>query len=158
MERIINIFIASSAEMKHERLELVDLILDINDEIESSNSKIEPVLWEYMDSSMGVKRKEDEYLGKLQKCQICLVLFWHSLGEYTKEELEFAISSSRNGKYPKKVYVLFKAPDDNITEELETYKKSLAIDYKEIPCLSFNGESDLRKIVIDIIESYTESN
>lgn len=63
-------------------MELVDLIQDLNDELEDIHIKIRPILWEYIDSSMGEIRKEDKYLKRLKECDICLVLFWRTLGEY----------------------------------------------------------------------------
>jgi hypothetical protein len=39
-----NIFIASSSEMKTERLELIDLLVDLNDEYENEGIKFEPVV------------------------------------------------------------------------------------------------------------------
>ena len=75
-----NIFIASSAELKTERLELVDLLLDSNNDTKNVGIQFKPVVWEFMDSSMQEGRKEDEYLVRLKECEICLVLFWKTLG------------------------------------------------------------------------------
>ena len=93
-----NVFIASSAELKTERLELVDLLMDLNDEWVKRGVKFKPVLWEYMDSSMQDGRKEDEYLAKLRTCEICIVMFWRMLGEYTVEELDVAVAEMIVGR------------------------------------------------------------
>ncbi len=53
-----NLFIASSAELRPERLELIDLPEDMED--------FHAVVWESMDSALRAGRKEDEYLQRLQ--------------------------------------------------------------------------------------------
>lgn len=70
-----NIFIASSSELKLERMELVDLMMDLNQNsaFKLRDIKFTPVLWEYMDSSMRSQRKEDEYLMEL--CNVIFVLY-----------------------------------------------------------------------------------
>ena len=148
---IVKVFIASSLELKQERLELVDLMQDMNEELEVHGIKLKPVLWEYMDSSMGVERKEDEYLEKLRQCEICLVLFWRTLGEYTKEELDVAVAEMETGRLPKEVYVLYKIPDDGISQELHIFKQKFPIIYPDIPYFTFERTETLRNISKDIL-------
>jgi hypothetical protein len=145
------IFIASSAELKRERNELVDVIQDLNDEVEGRGTKFKPVLWEYMDSSMGEKRKEDEYLEKLRKCEICIVLFWRSLGEYTVEELNVAVEEMKADRLPKQVYVLFKEPCDGLSKELNKFKESFSMKYSHIHTLKFSDEKLLRTNITNIL-------
>lgn len=147
------VFIASSSELKQERMELVDMIQDMNDELETKNIKIKPVLWEYMDSSMRAERKEDEYLAKLRDCEICIVLFWQILGEYTVEELDVAMEEMRSGRFPKEVHVLFKAPAPNASEELISFKENFYGKYQVNP-ETFNDISSLRKQVEGILHSF----
>lgn len=148
----INIFIASSAELKRERMELVDLTQDMNDYLEGLNIKLKPVLWEYVDSSMRAERKEDEYLVKLRECEICIVLFWQILGEYTVEELDVAVEQMRSGRCPKEVHVLFKAPAPNASGELISFKENFYNKYRLHPEI-FNDISSLRKQVESILTS-----
>ena len=145
------VFIASSAELKNERSELVDLLLDINDELEGESIKFKPELWEFLDSSMRAGRKEDEYLERLRQCEICLVLFWRTLGEYTKEELKVAVEEKEAGRLPEEVYVLYKIPDDGISKELLIFKQEFATRYPNIPSFTFEGIETLRNISEDIL-------
>lgn len=149
----INIFVASSAELKRERMELVDLMQDMNDDLEGLNIKLKPVLWEYMDSSMRAKRKEDEYLVKLRDCEICIVLFWQILGEYTVEELDVAVEEMRSGRYPKEVHVFFKEPAPNASGELISFKEIFYNNYQLHP-ETFNDISSLRKQIEGILHSF----
>ena len=149
--KIIRIFVASSAELKLERMELVDLMQDLNEVYEEKNIKLKPVLWEYMDSSMRAERKEDEYLVELCKCEICIVMFWQTIGEYTVEELDVAVKEMRAGKNPKQVYLLFKENNDNISEELKLFKSSFYNENKQIPSYVFGNSTELRNIVAKIL-------
>lgn len=151
--KTIRVFIASSSELKRERMELVDLTQDMNDDLEGRNIKLKPVLWEYMDSSMRSERKEDEYLVKLRECEICIVLFWQILGEYTVEELDVAIEEMRSGRCPREVHVLFKAPAPNASEELISFKENFYGKY-QVNSETFNDISSLRKQVEGILHSF----
>ena len=151
--KTFKIFVASSSELKRERMELVDLMQDMNDEFEEQNIKLKPVLWEYMDSSMRAERKEDEYLVKLRECEICIVLFWQILGEYTVEELDVAIKEMQSGGHPKEVHVFFKEPAENASEELISFKKDFYNKYKLHSNTFYNAES-LRERVEDILQKY----
>ena len=142
-----NIFIASSAELRTERLELVDLLLDLNNDTKNVGHQFKPVVWEFMDSSMQEGRKEDEYLVRLKECEICLVLFWKTLGEYTVEELDVAGKEMYAGRLPKKVLVLFKEPSDGISPELLAFKDSYSKKYSDIPSRIFTDMKSLKDIV-----------
>ena len=151
----IDVFIASSAELKSERMELVDLMQDLNDELETKGVKFKPVLWEYMDSSMRAGRKEDEYLVKLRECEICIVLFWRTLGEYTVEELDVAVAEMQAGRYPKEVHVFFKEPAENASEELVSFKENLYDKYHLNP-ETFTDISSLRKQVEGVLHTFID--
>ena len=140
------IFIASSSEMRTERLEIIDLLVDLNDEYEDLGIKFEPVVWEFMDSSMRENRKEDDYLREMVKCQICIVMFWRTLGEYTVEEFEIALKEMQANKDIKAVYLLFKEPDEEITAELSIFKNMCQTSYHVIS-YSFRSIAELRRLV-----------
>lgn len=151
--KTIRAFIASSSELKCVRMELVDLMQDMNDDLEERNIKLKPVLWEYMDSSMRSERKEDEYLVKLRECEICIVLFWQILGEYTVEELNVAVLEMKNGRFPKEVHVLFKEPAENASEELISFKKGFSYTYA-LDQIVFENAKILRKQVEKLLTDY----
>ena len=154
MKQTINIFIASSAELKRERMVCVDLLMDMNQEPENKarSVKYEPVLWEYMDSSMTAKRKEDEYLDELRKSDVCIVLFWKTLGEYTVEELDVAVAEMQAGRKPRHVYVLFKEPAEDMTDELRDFKTHFKENYPGIPQYSYSTIKELQTKIEAILE------
>ena len=147
--KTIKVFIASSSEMRTERLEIVDLLMDLNDKYEDMGVRFEPVKWEYMDSSMRETRKEDDYLKEMVKCQICIVMFWQTLGEYTLEEFEVALTELQANKNIKAVYLLFKEPDDEISAELSGFKKICKNSYHDIT-YCFGSIAELRRLVTNL--------
>lgn len=147
----VKTFIASSAELKRERMELIDLLLDLSDERKDLELKFKPVVWEFMDSSMQEGCKEDEYLCKLKECEICLALFWKTLGEYTVKELEVAVSEMLSGRTPRQVLVLFKEPAVGISSELSTFKESYPKQNPDISFGVFYDESSLRQTVTQFL-------
>ena len=123
--KTIKIFLASSEELKDERLEMTDLVSRLNQTFMGRGIQLELKRWEYLDSSMGDERKQDEYNKVLRECDICLVLFWRKFGSYTAEELDVAYQCHKNKVKPEKIYVFFKNPDDNdVTSELKEFIKS----------------------------------
>ncbi len=123
--KTIKIFLASSEELKDERLEMTDLVSRLNQTFKGRGIQLELKRWEYLDSSMGDERKQDEYNKVLRECDICLVLFWRKFGSYTGEELDVAYQCHKNKVKPEKIYVFFKNPDaDDVTSELKEFIKS----------------------------------
>lgn len=123
--KTIKIFLASSEELKDERLEMTDLVSRLNQTFKGRGIQLELKRWEYLDSSMGDQRKQDEYNNVLRECDICLVLFWRRFGSYTGEELDVAYQCYKNKHKPEKIYVFFKNPDDDdVTTELKEFIKS----------------------------------
>lgn len=140
------VFIASSSEMRHERLVLINLLMDMSD----GRREYDSVVWETMDSAMRIGRKEDEYLRKMRQCEVCITLFWRTLGRYTKEELQDALSEQRSGGRLQKVFVLQKNDGSPMSPELEEYIGSL----KEgdcCPIMTFGNDDELRKLVEKLV-------
>lgn len=154
--RHVHIFIASSSELKQDRFELVDLLADLNqDTFHQQNLSLRSEIWELWDSSMRSERKEDEYLKKLCICDICIVLFWHTLGEYTLEELNVAVKKMQDGQLPKSVYVFFREPTDAISPELAQFMIRFTERYSSIPYFKYKKYRDLRQIVTSILHNET---
>ena len=91
--KTIKVFIASSEELKIERLEFTDMIQQLNRILKLYDIQIEPEKWEYLDSSMGLKHKQEEYNDVLKTCEMCVVLFGRSLANIPKVNLKLPIVS-----------------------------------------------------------------
>ena len=131
--KTIKVFIASSEELRLERLEFIDMIQQLNRILKPRGVEIDPVKWEYLDASMGSLHKQEEYNRELKTCEMCLVLYWTRFGDYTKSELDTAYSELCAGRNPQKLYVYFKDADD-ITPELKAFKESFATAYGHFFC------------------------
>lgn len=81
--KTIKKFLASSEELKPERDEMDTLVGNLNLRLSLFDLNIQLVKWEFLDSSMGPKHKQEEYNEELRDCDICLVLFWTRFGDYT---------------------------------------------------------------------------
>lgn len=127
----IKIFLASSEELKQERLELADFVEHLNYTFEKIGINIQLVKWEYIDSSMGAQHKQEDYNDKLRECEMCMVLYWTKFGLYTKTELDTAYNELKAGNNPKKLYVYFKEAEDGaeVTPELQAFRDSFPSAY-----------------------------
>ena len=136
--------------MHHERLELVDLFTDMC----SDTMQYIPVKWEYMDSSVHKEHKQSEYMRKLQKCEICIAMFWRSLGKYTEKELSFALNEQQSGEEHnlQKTFILFKEDGESVSTELSEFKERCVQQHREI-VNSFSNSQELRELVKKLVLS-----
>ena len=140
--KTIKIFLASSEELKQERLELADLVEHLNNTLERRDITIRLVKWEYLDSSMGPKHKQEEYNEKLRECEMCMVLYWTKFGMYTKTELDTAYKELCEGRNPHKLYIYFKE-GDSISPELQSFREDFPRNYGHFYC-SFQNIDTLK--------------
>lgn len=150
--KTIKIFIASSDELRPERREISDMLLDINRPLKSFGYKVEQSKWEYLDASMGPVHKQEEYNNELKTCELCIVLFWRKFGEYTESELNTAYTELCAGRNPKKLYVYFKDAD-TITPELNALKNEFYVRYN-LAYRAFNSIDSLRVLFLRDILNY----
>lgn len=134
--------------MHHERLELVDLFTDMC----SDTMEYIPVKWEYMDSSVHKEHKQSEYMRRLQNCEICIVMFWRSLGEYTEKELYLALNEQSLENNLQKTFILFKEDGESVSAELSVFKKMCLQQHREI-VHSFSNSQELRELTRNLVLS-----
>lgn len=130
--KTIKIFIASSNELKDERVLMASLANDLSTKLEKVGIQVIAVEWENLDASMGAPHKQEEYNEKLHECDMCMVLYWTKFGMYTKTELDTAYNEKIAGKNPQKLWVYFKENDDSSkqpTEELKEFRDSFPTKY-----------------------------
>ncbi len=131
--KTIKIFLASSEELKQERLELADLVEHLNHTLGKLDMHIQLVKWEYLDSSMGPTHKQEEYNRELCTCDLCIVIYWTKFGMYTKTELDTAYNELCAGRNPKKLYVYFKDGAE-VTPDLQAFRDSFPSQYGHFFC------------------------
>lgn len=144
--KTIKIFLASSSELSEERDKMSMLIECLNERFEPRGIHLKLVKWENLDSSMNRSRKQDEYNEELSKCDICMVLFWNIIGEYTKEELDIAYNNYSEGRRPYKIYVFFKESDVQ-SEDIIAFKRSIESTYGHF----YNTFTSSEKLQLDFL-------
>lgn len=154
--KTIRVFIASSEELRLERLEFTDMIQQLNLILKHRGIEIEPVKWEYLDASMGALHKQEEYNKELKSCEICLVLYWTRFGDYTKSELDTAYSELCAGRNPRKLYIYFKDADE-ISPELKSFKENFSTEYGHFFCRFENVDTMKLNFLLQF-EAYQNKN
>ena len=90
-QKEIKIFLASSNEMKEDRDNIEKLIRNKNDKWQKLNRPyIKLEIWEDKSESMSRTRSQDEYNKMIPEAEIFIMLFWHKVGKFTKEEFLIA--------------------------------------------------------------------
>ncbi|MBP5548112.1 MAG: tetratricopeptide repeat protein [Bacteroidales bacterium] len=125
--RTINVFLASSDELKDERIEFGNLIRQLDDIfLKERGIHIKLLVWEDMDPCYNNCRKQDEYNAWIRDSQIFVALFYTHAGQYTLEEFEVAKTESLRRKEPK-LFICCREPKNDEVEEkdLTAFKQEL---------------------------------
>jgi len=156
--KTIKIFLASSEELSPERENMTDLIYQLNKLFKGRGLVLDLEKWEYLDSSMGAVRKQDEYNEVLKGCEMCLAVFWRRFGEFTGEEFDTAYQQMVAGKNPKKIYVFFKNVDneEDLTPELKAFKGDIYTRYGHFFCKFANVDTMKLEFLLQL-ENYQKS-
>lgn len=149
----VQIFIASSLELKPERQELAYMVSQLNVLLEGFDIYIRIVKWEYVDSSMSYRHKQEDYNDELKNSDLCFFLFWTRLGIYTQEELNLANSLTSSSKKQLKVFYLFKDSSDGVSQELSCLQHKIETD-QHFSCSHFSTTYQLDLFVTNSILLY----
>ncbi|MEE0937280.1 MAG: tetratricopeptide repeat protein [Bacteroidales bacterium] len=97
----IKVFLASSEELKYDRLAFSDLIRKLDNIYEKRGIRIKLFQWEDFDAAYNDKRKQDEYNEYIKQSDLFLALFRTKAGKFTVEEFELARNEHREKGLPK---------------------------------------------------------
>jgi len=101
------IFLASSSELKEDRVQFELFISRKNKEWIDKGVFLEVVLWEDFIDAMSPTRLQDEYNKSILECDIFLMMFFTKVGQYTEEEFEIAFGQFEETNKPL-IYTYFK--------------------------------------------------
>lgn len=135
----IRIFLASSEELKCERLVLAEMITKLNYAWAEHDIVLRLVKWEYLDSSMGAQHKQEDYNDHLKECDMCAVLYWTKFGMYTEIELQTAYGLLDSGSCLKQLNVMFKDGGE-MTDSLKSFRLKYEEEHPDL-CCTFRNES-----------------
>ena len=94
--RTIKIFLASSDELRQERIAFGNLVRQLDNIYMKRGIHIHLDVWEELDAAFHFrKRKQDEYDEKVRQSDIFVAMFYTRAGQYTLEE-----QPSRHAHHP----------------------------------------------------------
>jgi len=129
--QIRKIFLASSEELKADRIAFERMIGQLNQEWVPRGTFFHLVVWENFIDAMAEGGLQAEYHKAIQGCDLFVMLFFTKVGPYTAAEFETAVGAFEASRRPL-VYTFFKDDlvltgdiDDSILSLLE-FKRKLA--------------------------------
>jgi tetratricopeptide (TPR) repeat protein len=124
--KTVKVFLASSEELKDDRINFGDLIRQLNDIFNKRGIEIKLLKWEDFNAAYTGMRKQDEYNEKIFDSDIFIALFHRKAGKFTLEEVDCAIEHFKEVHLPN-IYIYVKELQDNEDEtpELKKFKNDL---------------------------------
>ena len=144
-QNTINIFLASSEELKEDRVRFGDFVQGINKIYQVRGKGVDVFKWEFFDAANNDVSKQGEYDDEIRKSNMFLALFHTKAGKYTLHEYDVAMDTYRKTKKFPKVYVYLKAlqEGEEETPELTAFKAELSKDGKEYFWISYSTHDQL---------------
>jgi hypothetical protein len=122
----IRIFLASSNELKVDRMAFESLISEKNNHWEKEGKpQIILELWEYQTETMSPTRSQDEYNKIIRETDIFVMLFWTKVGKYTYEEFNLAKQLFHTTEKPQVIIYQKVATPDKQEQSLKDFISSL---------------------------------
>ncbi len=166
---VIKIFLASSSELKADRIAFEIFINRKNKELNKHGVFLELVIWEDFIDTVSKTRLQDEYNKAIKECDIFLMLFCTKVGKYTEEEFETAFGQFKKTNKPL-IYTYFKDADistGSINRNILTmlnFKEKLkelghfVTGYKNIEDLQLQFSDQLTKLADEGFIKLNQSN
>lgn len=131
--KTIKVFIAASKELRMERNEFVDMILQLNRSLKSRGIELETIKWS-PDEDLTPEEQQAQYDSELHQSELCMVLYWNEFGTYSQQHFETAYELLKSEKNPRKLYIYFKEPDSEAVQEMKDFKAQFATKYGHFYC------------------------
>lgn len=146
--KTINIFVASSFELRRWREAIGDCIRRLSDEYEPKGFRIKLSCWEDYHPEFTGTRKQTEYNEDLVKpCDLFFALFWKRCGVYTQEEIKVG-----NLVNPSNLYVIRKKTNKK-SDDLDVYLSQLQNSIFEVTHIK-----EALVLIKTKLEEYIENN
>lgn len=151
--KTIKVFLASSKELKMDRLMFGDLVQRLNKIYEPMGLKIELAKWEDMDAAYNGCPKQEEYDAEVRSSEMFLALFHTVAGEFTVREFHVAAEERERRGLPKTfVFCRVLQPGDVETAELKEFKHHLLKELGHFWRDYANSESLLLDFVLQLLQ------
>jgi len=122
--KTIKIFLASSAELKEERVQVELMIAKMNRRLRSMGLFLELVIWEELKHSFYGTRIQNYFNIEMLKCDVVIFMFYQLVGDFTVEEFNTAFNSFNTGSRPFYLYVYFKEITNVVIGQIDDQKFS----------------------------------
>ena len=132
----IRIILSANKSLQQERMELADLVENLNLSLEIRDANILMLVWD------GSESDQDSFKERISETDLCLTLYYDTFDASTQSELETAYQSLCEGKNPKKIYVYFKE-GETVPEQLQAFRDSFPTKYGHFYC-SFSNIDTLK--------------
>ena len=144
-EKTFKIFLASSDDLRKERISFGNFIRKLNKIYLGRGMSIDVFEWEDQEAFIDNRRTQDKYNDEIRKSDLFVALFYKKAGKYTIEEFDVAMEEFGKKGYPK-VFVCCKALKKNkkVTPELKAFKDKLNEKDKEKFWINFKNNDDLQ--------------
>ncbi len=110
--KTIKIFLASSAELQHDREQFELFINRKNKQWVARGVFLHLVIWEDFLDALSQTRLQDEYNQAIRGCDLFVMLFFTKVGKYTEEEFETAFGQFKQTSKPF-IFTYFKDAEVN---------------------------------------------
>lgn len=148
----IRILIVASDELHHEKIEFSNLIQQLNEVFGPRGIELKRVKWNpETDGTI------EDYQKKLTDSEICLTLYWNELAKNSREELHAAYQQLKGGGNPRKLYVFFKEPAEDLSDALKDLKANFVTNYGHFFCRFENVDTMNLHFILQF-EAYQNSN
>ena len=147
----INIFLASSSELKAERSGFDEEVTKEN-ALRDHKDRMKIVKWETFFDAIAREGKQEEYNEALRGCDYAVFMFYRKLGKYTREEFDTALAQFKSKGSPL-IYTYFKGTREALKEaavenpeeaaELLDFRASMLEGELKHYCTSFNSVAEL---------------
>lgn len=145
--KTVNIFVASSFELRRWREAIGDYIRSLSDKYESNGFRIKLSCREDYHPEFTGTRKQTEYNEDLVKpCNLFFALFWERCGEYTQEEIKVG-----NLVNPSNLYVIRKKINKK-TDDLDVY-----LNHLKNPIFEVSHIKEVLNLIKTKLEEYIET-
>ena len=111
--RSVQIFLASSSELREERDEFERYFRQENDSLAKDGVYLTIVRWESFLDAMSETRLQDEYNMAIRECDVFVSLFFTKTGKFTEEDFDAAHAQFKSSSRPL-IYTYFKNADIKI--------------------------------------------
>ena len=144
-QKTFKIFLASSDDLREERISFGNFIRKLNKIYLGRGMSIDVFEWEDQEAFIDNRRTQDKYNDEVRKSDMFVALFYKKAGKYTIEEFDVAMAEFGKKGYPK-VFVCCKALEESESEtpELKAFKDKLNEKDKEKFWINFKNNDDLQ--------------